>query len=168
MVNARHGELHEQVARALPTAGWELAPEVSFSIYGERGVIDILAWHAASGSLLVIELKTAVVDVQELVGTMDRKIRLSPRIAAERGWHARTISAWVIVAAGTTNRRRIAAHRTMLRAAYPSDGRRIRAWLRRPVEPVRVLSMWSVLTPGHVRAGIAPIQRVRTRTDVRV
>lgn len=33
-------------------------PEVSFSIYGQRGVIDILAWHAATRSLLVIELKT--------------------------------------------------------------------------------------------------------------
>ncbi len=165
MVNARHGVLHEPVARLLPSAGWQAVPEVSFSIYGERGAIDILAWHASTASLLVIELKTAIVDVQELVGTMDRKIRLSPRIAAERGWHPRTGSAWVIVAAGITNRRRIAAHRTMLRAVYPSDGRRIRAWLRRPGEPVRVLSMWSVVTPGHVRAGIAPVQRVRTRND---
>jgi hypothetical protein len=126
------------------------------------------AWHAATASLLVIELKTAIVDVQELVGTLDRKVRLAPRIAAERGWHARTVTAWVVVAAGVTNRRRSAAHRTMLRAAYPSDGRRIRAWLRRPVEPVRVLSMWSLVTAGHVRAGIAPVQRVRTPVSGRV
>ncbi len=162
MVNARHGQLHEDIARFLKEVGWQLAPEVSFSIYGERGVIDVLAWHAATGSLLVIELKTAIVDVQELVGTLDRKVRLSPRIAAERGWHARTVSAWVVVASGRTNRRRIAAHSTMLRAAYPSDGRRIRAWLRRPGEPVRVLSTWSDLTPGHVRPQRSPVQRVRT------
>ena len=168
MINARHGELHEQVARRLPAAGWQSAPEVSFSIYGERGVIDILAWHAATSSLLVVELKTAIVDVQELVGTMDRKIRLSPRIAAERGWHARTVSAWVVVAAGKTNRRRIGAHRAMLRTAYPTDGRRMRAWLPRPDGPVRVLSMWSDLTPGHVRARIAPVQRVRTPADGRI
>lgn len=161
MINARHGELHEQVGRLLGATGWQLAPEVSFSIYGERGVVDILAWHAATASLLVIELKTAIVDVQELVGTLDRKIRLSPRIAAERGWRAHTVSAWVVVAAGITNRRRIAAHRTMLRAAYPTDGRRMRAWLRAPSEPVRVLSMWSFVTPGHVRARISPVQRVR-------
>lgn len=110
MVNARHEELHEQVARLLPSAGWQPVPEVSFSIYGERGVIDILAWHLATASLLVIELKTAIVDVQELVGTLDRKVRLAPRIAAERGWSPRTVSAWVVVAGGITNRRRIAAH----------------------------------------------------------
>jgi transcriptional regulator with XRE-family HTH domain len=165
VVNARHGELHEQVARLLLTAGWQLAPEVSFSIYGERGVIDILGWHATTSSLLVIELKTAIIDVQELVGTLDRKVRLAPRIAAERGWHPRTVSAWVIVAAGITNRRRIAAHRTMLRAAYPTDGRGMRGWLPRPDGPVMVLSMWSHVTPGHVRAGIAPVQRVRTRSN---
>ncbi|HEY7942020.1 MAG TPA: XRE family transcriptional regulator [Candidatus Limnocylindrales bacterium] len=162
MVNARHSELHEVVARFLQAVGWQPAPEVSFSIYGERGVIDIFAWHAASGSLLVIELKTAIVDVQELVGTLDRKVRLAPRIAAERGWHARTVSAWVVVATGRTNRRRIAAHRTMLRAAYPTDGRGIRAWLRRPREPVRALSIWPDLAPGHVRPRLSPVRRVRT------
>ena len=162
MVNALHGVLHEEITRCLQAAGWQPVPEVSFSIYGERGVIDILAWHAASGSLLVTELKTAIVDVQELVGTLDRKVRLSPRIASERGWHARSVSAWVVVATGRTNRRRIAAHRTMLRAAYPTDGRGIRAWLRRPGEPVRALSMWSDLTPGHVRPRLSPVQRVRT------
>jgi len=160
-VNARHAAFHEQIAGHLGSVGWMLLPEVSFSIYGERGIIDILAWHPATASLLVIELKTAIVDVQELIGTLDRKVRLAPRIAAERGWHARTVSGWVVVAAGTTNRRRVAAHRTMLRAAYPADGRRIRPWLRDPGEPVRVLSMWSELTPGHVRARITPVRRVR-------
>ena len=27
--------------------GWEVATEVSFNVYGERGSIDILAFHAA-------------------------------------------------------------------------------------------------------------------------
>ena len=43
----------EHVARLLTAAGWEVAPEVSFSIYGERGVIDVLARHPTAGSLLV-------------------------------------------------------------------------------------------------------------------
>ncbi len=28
----------------LESAAWVVAPEVSFSIYGERGIIDIVAW----------------------------------------------------------------------------------------------------------------------------
>jgi hypothetical protein len=63
LVNARHAALHEAVGRTLSeVAGREYAPEVSFSVYGERGIIDILAWHGASRALLVIELKTEIVD----------------------------------------------------------------------------------------------------------
>ena len=62
--------------------GWLFAPEVSFSVYGERGVIDLLAFHPASGCLLVIELKTAIIDVNDLVGTMDRRCRLAAGIRA--------------------------------------------------------------------------------------
>jgi transcriptional regulator with XRE-family HTH domain len=44
LLNARHSALHESVARAFAEMpGWVIAPEVSFSVYGERGVIDILA-----------------------------------------------------------------------------------------------------------------------------
>jgi len=55
LLNARHSELHELVARwfAAELPEWVLAPEVSFAIYGERGVIDVLAWHEPSRSLLV-------------------------------------------------------------------------------------------------------------------
>ncbi|MEA2632936.1 MAG: hypothetical protein QOE66_3155, partial [Chloroflexota bacterium] len=66
--------------------GWILAPEVSFAIYGERRVIDILAWHPGRRALLLIELKTELVDMNELLGTLDRKRRLARRIAQERGW----------------------------------------------------------------------------------
>ena len=59
---------------------------MSFSIGRERGVIDSLAVHAASRASLVIELKTEIVDVNELIATFDRKARLAQRIATERGW----------------------------------------------------------------------------------
>ena len=161
LLNAGHSALHEQVARHLAElGGWEVSPEVSFAIYGERGVIDILAWHAASRTLLVIELKTEIVDVQGMLGTFDRKLRLAPRIAADRGWRPRTVAGWLVVAQSTTNRRRIADHRTMLRAAFPLEGRLMRGWLRRPAEPARALSMWSVARPGSTGSTLAPAKRV--------
>ena len=64
-------------------------------MYGERGVIDILCFHSPTGSLLVIELKTEIVDVQDLVGGVDRKTRLAARVATERGWIARSTACWV-------------------------------------------------------------------------
>jgi transcriptional regulator with XRE-family HTH domain len=87
LINARHSAMHEAVAQSFAARhGWSILPEVSFSIYGERGVVDILAWHPETRSLIVIELKTAISDVNELLGTVDRKRRLAVRIVAERGW----------------------------------------------------------------------------------
>jgi len=72
LINARHASLHESVAQFFRTRPYlSIAPEVSFAIYGERGVIDILAWHAPTRTLLVIELKTEIVDVNDLMGKMD-------------------------------------------------------------------------------------------------
>lgn len=148
LLNRRHSALHESVARTLHGAdGWLFAPEVSFSVYGERGTIDILAFHPASGCLLVIELKTAVIDVNDLVSTMDRRCRLAPGIARDRGWQATSVSAWVVILASSTSKRRVSDHATMLRSAFPEDGRRMRAWLRRPAAPVRCLSFWTIRQP---------------------
>ncbi len=164
LINARHSALHENVAfyfSRLP--GWHFSPEISFSVYGERGVIDILAFHPASGSLLVIELKTAIVDVNDLVGSVDRKSRLAIGIAADRGWAATTVSRWVIVTRDRTNQRRIEAHRSMLRAAFPQDGHAVRSWLAHPVAAVSALSMWSSAVRADTRH--ASSQRIRLAAD---
>ena len=83
--------LHESVARwfAAELPEWTLDPEVSFSIYGERGIIDILAWHPGHRALVIIELKTDIVDVNELVGRMDQRRRLALQIAERSGLEVR-------------------------------------------------------------------------------
>jgi len=82
LLNAGHSAMHELVVGILIAAGWEVVPERSFSRWGERGVIDILAWHAPTRTLLVVELKTEIVDVQLLIGTVDRYRRLARRSSA--------------------------------------------------------------------------------------
>ncbi len=56
MLNAGHAALHETVARRLVATGWRVSPEATFSIFGERGAIDLLAVHPSTGTLLVVEL----------------------------------------------------------------------------------------------------------------
>lgn len=144
VANAGHASLHASLATHLASvSGWTWRPEVSFSIYGERGVIDIVAWHAATRSLLIIELKTSLVDPQELVATTDRRVRLGRRIARERGWDAATVSAWVVLTDTRTNRRRGRQHAGILRVAFPHDGHAMRRWLRRPVGTISALSFWA-------------------------
>ncbi len=137
--------MHEVVGKLITDlGGWELAREVSFSIYGERGVIDILAWHSITRTLLVIELKTAIVDANEIAGTMDRRRRLAGRIAEERGWSPDTVAVWVAVADTRTNRRRLAEHVGLLRGAFPADGRSVRRWLAAPAGAIAALSFLPV------------------------
>lgn len=161
MLNVGHSQLHESVARMLTRdfREWELAPEVSFSHFGERGVIDLLLWHPARRAILVIELKTDLVDVNELLGTMDRKRRLAWQVAKQRGWAPAVVSAWIVVAGSRTSERRVAAHRTMLRAAYPSSGRRMRAWLADPVGSIAALSMWPASPTGRALARKRRVRR---------
>lgn len=144
LMNARHSALHEEVARWFRARypEWVLAPGVTFAIYRDRGVIDIFAWHPGRRVVLVIELKTEIVDVNELLGTLDRKRRLAKQIARERGWDALSSAAWLIVADTRTNRRRAEAHEAMLKAALPASGSTMRTWLRDPVEPLAALSFW--------------------------
>jgi len=162
LLNHRHAAFHEVVARwfgkELPA--WVLAPEVSFSIYGERGVIDILAWHPGRRALLIIELKTDIVDINDLAGSADRRRRLAPRIAAERGWDPVVVSVWVVVAPGRTNHRRVAAHQAMLRAAFPADGRAMNRWLHDPVTAISALSFWPDVPGENVGRALAPARRV--------
>lgn len=168
LLNARHAALHEAASRLFGSLdGWVAEPEVSFSVYGERGVIDVVAWHAATGSLLVVELKTEFVDVNDLMGTLDRKRRLAPVVAQDRGWAPRTVSTWVLAADSRTNRRVMAAHAMVLRAKLPIDGRTMRAWLRVPVGRVDALTF---LPSTHVASrgpGLAPVRRVRRPTGRR-
>jgi transcriptional regulator with XRE-family HTH domain len=91
----------------------------------ERIPLGTLLGVARARALVVIELKTDIVDVNDLIGQMDRRRRLARRIAKERDWDPLTISTWVIVAAGRTIRARLAAHRALLRNAFPS---------RRPID----------------------------------
>jgi transcriptional regulator with XRE-family HTH domain len=162
LLSARHSAMHEAVANAFgQLVDWEIVPEVSFSIYGERGVIDMLAWHAVTRTLLVIEMKTEIVDVNELMGKADQRRRLAVEVAADRGWQAALVAVWVLVADSRTNRRRLAAHRTVLRAAFPVDGRSVASWLRRPSRPLAALSFLTNGQHVRLRSSLAATKRVR-------
>jgi transcriptional regulator with XRE-family HTH domain len=162
LLDARHAAMHETMATLLGGLdGWVFEPEVSFSIYGERGIIDILAWNPGRRMLLVIELKTEVVEVSGLLGTMDQRRRLAPEIAARYGWRPVAVSTWVVVAESRTNRRAVSAHANVLRAKMPVDGRGIAGWLRNPATRVDALSFLPFRHGVTVRRPLAPVKRVR-------
>ena len=163
LLSWRHSLLADRVTAALRAhAGWLVVPEASFSIYGERGVIDQLCWHAASSHLLLVELKTEFVDINEMLGTLDRKARLAPRVASERGWRPRLVSVWLIVTDTRTNRRHAARHSSLLRNRFPLDGRSLPTFLDKPVAVSSGMAFWPDAHPGNVtREATRILTRVR-------
>ncbi len=161
LATADHAALVEMIVRDMTALGWQVRPEVSFSERGERGFVDILAWHPATRSLLVIEVKTAIVDVGETVGILDRKQRLAVDMAARFGWTPASVSSALIVRDGRTNRRRIAEHSAIFGSVLPADGRRFRAWLRHPAGAIDAVAFWSDSPPGATRQRQGGVRRVR-------
>jgi transcriptional regulator with XRE-family HTH domain len=168
LLSARHSAMHEVMARYFADLpGWIAEPEVSFSIYGERGIIDILAWHPQRRILLVIELKTEIVDVNEMLGTLDRKRRLALDIARKRGWQPVAVSTWLVVAPGRSNRRAMADHATVLRLKLPADGAAIRRWLRDPRGPIDAASVMPNVQDTHLRPSPTAVRRVTKQRTAR-
>jgi hypothetical protein len=160
-MNARHSYLAAAVIELLGRYGWHVVPEVSFSVYGERGFIDLLAWHAASRTLLVIELKTEIVDAAEMLGVLDRKSRLAARIARERGWDPVSVSTWLVIAGSSTNRARAKALAPMLLAALPTSARSMKKWLRAPTGRVAGITFFQKFSTTGAKREFASRQRVR-------
>lgn len=162
VVNARHAALHERLAERLGRLpGWVSAAEVSYSIWGERGVIDRLAFHAERRMLAVFEVKADLGDPGGLVAQLDRYRRLAPEIARGRGWEAESVSCWAVVADTDTNRRRLAAHRELLRGAFPADGHSLREWLLNPVVRADGLAFLAYPQPRTGKRSLTAIKRVR-------
>jgi transcriptional regulator with XRE-family HTH domain len=131
LADADHARCTDFLMRRLAANAWLTRAEVSFNEYGDRGRIDVLAFHPASGILLVIEIKTLIIDAQELLGGLDVKRRVGIRLARSLGWPARTVVPMLAVLTTTTNRRRVAEHPHLF-GRFGVRGRRAGAWLRHP------------------------------------
>ncbi len=130
LLDADHAATVEALARLYQSAGWQVIVEATFSEYGERGSIDLLAWHPATGDVAVNEVKASIGDVGNTVIGIDRKARLAPTIARKLGITCRAVSRFLVVAEGQTSRRRVAVHAALFETAFPVRGRRVRLWIR--------------------------------------
>lgn len=133
LIDEAHASLVDATVRWLTGAGWNVAVEASFSIFGERGSIDVFGSHPA-GALLVIEVKASIGDANQTLIGIDRKVRLAPQIAKDRGWPVGRVGAILVVAATTTARRRIARHGDTFRTSLPSTSAECRRWVASPSE----------------------------------
>lgn len=132
LLDEAHAQLVERLVTRLRRVGWECAVEASFNEYGERGSVDVLAWHLATRSLLVCEVKSLIPDAQATLMPLDRKARLGSKIARGRGWQPDHVSRLLVVTDTSTTRRRVTALDATFRTAFPVRGVGVSRWLREP------------------------------------
>jgi hypothetical protein len=137
LLDSRHAALVERVVALLKARGWEVQVEVSFSEFGERGSIDILALKPDARVAIMIEVKTAIGSLEETNRVLDAKVRLAPILISKRyGWRPAIVGRLLVVPSTSTVRRVVDAHASTMESIYPARSREVRAWLRRPTSPV--------------------------------
>jgi transcriptional regulator with XRE-family HTH domain len=136
LTDAAHAALVDVVG-VLGRAGWRFELEFGFNVFGERGSVDILAWHAATRTLLIVEIKSRFTDLQAMLLSLARKMRLVPDIARkELDWDALVVGRFVVAYGTTENRSVVAKHAAMFDASLPARSVAIRTWLRAPSGPI--------------------------------
>jgi transcriptional regulator with XRE-family HTH domain len=137
LMDRAHAGLVEQTARRLARLGWEVQVEVSYSEFGERGSIDILAWHPARRLALVVEVKSEITAVEETLRRHDVKVRLAPKVIHDRlGVRPAATARLLVLPSTSVARRRLAEHAETFALTYPARGRDVTSWLRDPVGPL--------------------------------
>jgi transcriptional regulator with XRE-family HTH domain len=161
LIDEAHAALVEATVAWLVGHGWLVDVEVSFSIWGERGSIDVLGFHPASGCLLVVEVKSVVPDSQSTLHGLDRKARLAQEIVKDRPWAIRSVSRLLVVGASATSRRRVARLAATWDVALPARGTTMRRWLAAPSGAIAGLLFVAYDSHAGTRRGQAARERVR-------
>lgn len=131
LIDARHAVLQNTFVLLLAAMGWDARVEVSFNHFGDRGRIDVAAFHAATRTMAIVEIKPDIDDAQETVGRLDVKVRLAKTIAAELGWDAFRVVPVLVLESGASPRRHVRAHEGLFQR-FALRGRAALAWLRAP------------------------------------
>jgi hypothetical protein len=161
LIDERHAGLVERAVATFVRRGWKAAVEVSFSEFGERGSIDILAAHERLRAVAICEVKSDVGALEQMNRVLDSKERLAPKIAErEFGWRPLIVGRLLILADDSANRRLVNRHEKTMAAIYPGRGREVRAWLRSPERPLRGIWFCQML-PGEAAFLPDPAERAQ-------
>jgi hypothetical protein len=161
LTDAAHAWLAEATADLLVAGGWTVRTEVSFNHFGDRGRVDLLAFHPRVSALAVVEVKSAIGDVQEMLGRLDTKTRLGQTLAREAGWHDPAAIVRVLVIGDSRRDRRTVAEHGRIFGGFPLRGRQAQAWVRRPRLPAPGGLLWFAKVPDAHGVGTTRHRRVR-------
>ena len=127
-----HARCSAYVDRRLQVAGWITRREVEIASGRSHGWIDLLAFDPATGTLLIIEVKTTLDDL----GGLERQIswyeRMAWQAARRFGWKPRRTVSIVLGLATEDLERIVRVHREVLAVAFPVRATTIATLVGRP------------------------------------
>lgn len=167
LMDERHAAMVEAVMIFNVKYGWPARAEVTFSIYGDRGSIDVFAWNEAERAVLIQEIKSDLVAIEGTVRPLAVKRRLAAEIAfRELGWRPRSIGTVLVLPEGSHVRNRVARHAATFDSILPDRLPQLRRWLRKPSGPIGAI--WFLSLSDEVVATLRPARRIRLRQPRRL
>ena len=167
LIDATHAAIQQSVAEFLTSLGWTVRVEVSFNHYGDRGRVDIIAFHPILRILLIVEIKSALGDLQDALGRLDVKVRLGRQLARDLGWtDVLVVIPALVIGDSRLTRRTIAAHASLFER-YDLRGRAALAWMRQPTVAMPSGLLWFANRPDSHPATNRRGQRAPRRPDSR-
>ncbi len=130
LLDERHAALVGAIADLLSAAGWTVVPEVTYSVYGERGSIDLVG-REPGGTLLVVEVKSQLTAIESTLRKHDEKARLARPIVVEQfSCQPIAVARLLVLPDDRTSRRRVERAAAVLDRRYPLRGWAMREWLQ--------------------------------------
>jgi transcriptional regulator with XRE-family HTH domain len=161
LLDRRHAHLQDRVAAILIASGWEVLAEETFNHYGERGSVDLVGWRTDRRALLIVEIKSELVDLQETIRTLGVKTRVVPKaIRQSRGWAADAVASVLVLPDAHVHRSVVARHSALLAAALPARTRAVRDWLADPVGSLKGIWFLPNTPPGSAAPRLTCTRRV--------
>ena len=167
LLDEKHARMVGEISRRLARVGWDVAIEVTYSDFGDRGSVDVLAARRDLQAMVVVEVKSELVAIESTLRKLDEKVRIAQgSLGRERfGFRPRFIGRLLVLPSNDTSRRRVARSSDVLEVAFPDRGGRVRSWLRAPGGDLAGILFVSITNPGGVTRAAGGSKRVRASVD---
>ena len=161
-----HARCSGYVDRRLRSSGWITRREVEIVHARSHGWIDLLAFHPVTRVLVIVEIKTRLIDI----GAIERQLawyERSARDAASRyGWIPAATTSWLTLLATEEIDTAVRLHRDILRIAFKGRATEMRAVAAggmprsdrglAMIDPSRRRHDWLIPTRSDGRRSLAP------------
>lgn len=165
LLDQQHANIVTEVVRRLRRLDWEVV-EATYSEWGERGSIDVIAARRRERALLIVEVRSDLTSAELTLRKADEKDRIGRGVVGpERvGFKPLIVGRLLVLPATTSARSRTAGLSDVLDVPFPARGATVRRWLRHPAGDLGGILFVPDTNGGGGTRGPIVRKRVRRRS----